>query len=260
LRFLLVVGLQNIDGNLCGPPPILDGFATDLILMELSIDKYLAGMKFFEGVAEADLRALALQAQFLMLQGGVCIVEHGQLNGRAYFLVEGEVRTVVHAMNGKAVQLRSSSDSIFGIYSIYKQPSPISVETVRQSTIIAIRGVAFARFMADHPTLYPRVLAHMGGQIKDVIEQFVEVSTLGVRSRLSSELLRMCREESRTEDLAILSPAPTHAELARRINTNRETVSRELSRLQHNRVVLRQGNRLVVPSIGLLEKLTAAPP
>ena len=45
---------------------------------------------------------------------------------------------------------------------------------------------------------------------------------------------------------------PTQSELAARIGTNRETVTREFSLLVRERLVVKEGRRIVIPSISKL--------
>ena len=62
-------------------------------------------------------------------------------------------------------------------------------------------------------------------------ERVYEFSTLVVRKRLIRELLRLAEDNEQREGSASISPAPTHFDLAARISTHREAVSREMSAL-----------------------------
>ena len=64
-------------------------------------------------------------------------------------------------------------------------------------------------------------------------EKIFEFSTLGARNRIHAEILRLSREQANLDGLARISPVPTHAELASRTNTTRESVTRELNYLKN---------------------------
>jgi CRP/FNR family transcriptional regulator, cyclic AMP receptor protein len=49
----------------------------------------------------------------------------------------------------------------------------------------------------------------------------------------------------------------THAELASRLSTHREAVTRELAELARLGVIERSGNDLVIPDVEALERLVA---
>jgi predicted transcriptional regulator len=86
-------------------------------------------------------------------------------------------------------------------------------------------------------------------------ERVLEFSTLAVRNRIHAELLRLAADARREDGQALLSPAPSLSEIADRISTHREAVSRELSRLGSIGLLRREGGDLLVPDMARLEKL-----
>src|SRR5262249_5502620 len=83
------------------------------------------------------------------------------------------------------------------------------------------------------------------------LQRVVEFSTLPVRSRVHAELLRLARISARDPDrtTAVIAPAPTHAEIASRISTHREAVTRELNELVRAKVIEKRGSALVIRDI-----------
>jgi predicted Co/Zn/Cd cation transporter (cation efflux family) len=57
------------------------------------------------------------------------------------------------------------------------------------------------------------------------------------------------------KDQAILSPAPKHAEIASRISTHREAVTREFAWLEAQGYVAKEGRALKIPSLKRLRDL-----
>jgi len=72
-----------------------------------------------------------------------------------------------------------------------------------------------------------------------------EFSTMNVGSRLRSELLRLSRPGAE-DGTAIVTPPPTHLELAARISTHREAVTRELKSLERAGLIERRRNGIVL--------------
>jgi len=68
-----------------------------------------------------------------------------------------------------------------------------------------------------------------------------ELSALNVQARLHCELLRLAKTGLDPHSL-VIDPAPTHAELANRIGTHREAVTREMRALA-DRNIIRAGRR-----------------
>ncbi|MCU6313095.1 helix-turn-helix domain-containing protein, partial [Enterobacter cloacae] len=80
-------------------------------------------------------------------------------------------------------------------------------------------------------------------------------STLVVRKRLILELLRRAEEIGPVNGQVSVDPAPTHFELAAKISTHREAVSREMSALAKRGLVERRNGRLMLRDLPALEVL-----
>ena len=55
-----------------------------------------------------------------------------------------------------------------------------------------------------------------------------------------------------------ISPAPKHAEIASRISTHREAVTRELNELTRAKLIARRGSDLIIHDTALLESMVEA--
>jgi DNA-binding MarR family transcriptional regulator len=67
-----------------------------------------------------------------------------------------------------------------------------------------------------------------------------ETSGLSMRHRLCAELLRLARQAQVPPALPVISPPPTHAELAARVSSHREAVTRELGALERAGLIARR--------------------
>jgi CRP-like cAMP-binding protein len=91
-------------------------------------------------------------------------------------------------------------------------------------------------------------------QIRMLNNRLFELTTLNVGNRLQFELLRLGLVAGVTGNSALIDRAPTHSELANRIGTNRESVTRELRDLSRRRILSQQGRKLAILDI---EQLSA---
>jgi hypothetical protein len=78
-----------------------------------------------------------------------------------------------------------------------------------------------------------------------------------VRRRIRIELVRLARAAGVDANRSRLDPAPTHSELASRVGTVREQVTRELSQLVRQGVLERSQRALVLCDVAALERLAA---
>jgi len=100
-------------------------------------------------------------------------------------------------------------------------------------------------------------MMHLTKQVRTLTGRVVEFSTLAVRNRVQAELLRRAGDVPPTVNQAALSPAPTHAEIASRISTHREAVTRELSWLEDHGVIAKEGRTLRIKDLAKLRQMAA---
>jgi CRP-like cAMP-binding protein len=96
-------------------------------------------------------------------------------------------------------------------------------------------------------------LRHLTTQVRALTERVFEFSTLAVRNRVHAELVRLARDHGGND--AVIRPAPTHTEIASRISTHREAVTRELNRLEDLGLIVREGRSLRVQDLERLQAM-----
>ena len=97
------------------------------------------------------------------------------------------------------------------------------------------------------------VLRDLASLVRRLTERVVEFSTLGVRNRVHAEVLRLARDHLSADNTAEIQPAPTHAEIASRVSTHREAVTRTLNRLAREGVIDRRRGVIIVRDVERLE-------
>jgi CRP/FNR family transcriptional regulator len=106
---------------------------------------------------------------------------------------------------------------------------PANVTAIRDTLAFLLHKDDFRRFCEQHPQVPLKVLAVVGKRLR-VLVQLIETVTFGsVRQRLARALLQAAENHPANEPVEI---PITHEELAARLGTVREVVSRNLSRFQ----------------------------
>jgi CRP-like cAMP-binding protein len=174
-----------------------------------------------------------------------------------YLLVDGVARVIVYSASGKAVNFRRvEAGALFGEFSaIDGQNRSASVEAVEACRAISISAALFHDLMQKDQRFMLFVLGHLVAILRSLTSRIIEYSTLGVTSRIHTELLRMAHAAPGSGPQKEISPAPTHSEIAGRISTHREAVSREVSRLKQLGILERRGRSLIVRDVQQLEQM-----
>jgi hypothetical protein len=89
-------------------------------------------------------------------------------------------------------------------------------------------------------------------KVRSLTTRVYEFSALAVNNRIQAEVLRLAKLVPREGKSARIGAAPTHAEIASRISTHREAVTRELNRLSRLGIIERRGGALLVKDVDRL--------
>ena len=125
-----------------------------------------------------------------------------------------------------------------------------------ESTLVALISPAvFMRLILARPIVVERVLKRLTRLLRETSERVIELSTLGVQNRIHAEVLRLAMKAGVRDNSARLAPAPKHADIASRVSTNREQVTREISVLVKTGLLAREDSALIVLDVERLARL-----
>ena len=219
----------------------------------------LGGVNMLAGLGEEELSALAQRCSWGTFHAGNLIIGQHDESRDVLFLISGLARVNVYSASGKQVSFRDiRPGAIVGeLSAIDSKPRSADVEAIKDCVFFIMPIGVFRAAMADHPSFAESLLVHLVTQVRSLTERVFEFSTLAVRGRVRTELLRLARQRPAGDaDTVVLSPAPKHAEIAHRISTHREAVTRELSRLEELGVIAREGRSLRIRDLAALKELS----
>lgn len=160
------------------------------------------------------------------------------------FVASGQVRAVVYSGTGTQVSFRDlGAGSMFGeLAAIDGSPRSACIEAVETSVIARMPNDIFWSLIDKEPAFRRVVMVHLVSLVRSLTRRIVEFATLSVASRLHAELLRLALEQPVSLGSAFIRHPPTHTDLATRISTTREAVTRELGKLRKIGVVVIEGS------------------
>ena len=217
----------------------------------------LNSIPLLERISAESLKKIDKHAKRLSYTKGQEIIARAEELNDVYILVSGLARVLVFSAHGKAVGFRRiNPGDLFGEFSaIDGDKRSASVEAVTGCVVLSMSSSFFRELMENDPVFMGAVLNHLVRMLRALTARIVEFSTLAVKNRIHSELLRMARDTSDGNGAYLINPAPTHSEIAQRISTHREAVSREISRLKQLGIIERRGRVLAVKDFERLERM-----
>lgn len=217
----------------------------------------LRAIAYFRSLDDAAFTEIAQQCAIREYTGQELIIGHNDETFDVLFLLEGQARVSIYSADGQRVSFRDiAAGTIFGeLSAIDGHPRSASVEAVEPCVAAVMRRPQFLAAIANHPQFTMAVAKHLTGQVRVLTTRVFEFSTMAVRQRLWAELLRLAEAAAKGKGQALLARAPTHAEIASRISTHREAVTREFAWLEAQGFIEKEGRALKVPDIEKLRGL-----
>jgi len=215
--------------------------------------------ELFRGLDSASLREIAQQCKWARCRKNEVVIRRDGTDRDVYFVISGLVRVTAAATRGRHITLRDvAAGDMFGEHSaIDGRRRFADVVAVRESLLASMPSEAFRALLANHPAVRERLLRRLTGSVRELADRLLELGARSVQARVWRELVRLARASGGNGNSARIERAPTHHEIASRLGTSREEVTREFSRLARQGLLERQGRALLLHDVPALEKLIA---
>ncbi len=217
----------------------------------------LAAITVFASLSPQSLKRIEKRCAWRRYEAGEPIVDYLDTSEEVFFLVSGDVRVTIYSHAGKAVSLSElGAGALFGEYpAIDHGPRSASVEARTPCLLASMPGSAFRELLDTEPGVAYALLPRFVRTIRALTTRVYEFSTLAVSNRIQAELLRLASLVAQEGKTARIVPAPTHVDIASRISTHREAVTRELNRLAKLGVIERKSGALLIKDLDRLSAM-----
>lgn len=156
-----------------------------------------------------------------------------------YFVIDGRIRLYRLAPTGEQVFQGElgPGDSLKCPRIIGQHECHVFAEAIVNATLEVLPKASFYRLLGESIAFNQVLMREIVEQAANLDQRFYETSVMPMKVRLHAKLLRISRR--RSDGALIISPPPTHQDLAGRIGSQREAVSKELKRLERDGVITR---------------------
>ncbi|MBO6562836.1 MAG: Crp/Fnr family transcriptional regulator [Nisaea sp.] len=222
-----------------------------------TINRSLAASTLLQDLPPEKIADLDKRCRWRNFEADQVIINLDDESTDVYFIIWGDVRVTVFSETGKTVIIQDlKTGHHFGEFSaIDGGRRSASIVAMSRTVVAVLPAEAFRDLLMEFPELSQTVMRRMVGSLRNLVERVVEFSTLGVRNRIHAELLRLARAGRIVENTGRISPPPTHAEIAARISTHREAVTRELKALERSDLLERTRGAYVVKDLAELKRM-----
>jgi len=164
------------------------------------------------------------------------------------YILSGSAKAVSYSEKGDATWVGYfKPNEFFGHISLLTKSDTrfeISAEDHVEAVIIKV-GV-MQDLLAEKEDLSFILAQDLAARLDHLTARLIEAFTLSAKGRVCAELSRLARVIGVLPENLIIRPSPVFVELAQRVNSTRETVSRTVSELQKMGIVKRESGALII--------------
>ena len=201
----------------------------------------------FKTLDPNSCRVLDRHCVWVKTPAGSWVVGQSANDRDVYFIMTGRLRGVLHGVRQDLTFNNMEAGSFFGEMSAFDgAPRAVSVFAVNDSLVARMPCTVFIETLFSHRPLGEAVVGALIARVRELSRRVGELGALDVRSRVHAELLRLARPDRENPKRAIILAPPNQSELASRINTRRETVSREINAMEREGLIERRRGAIVI--------------
>lgn len=197
--------------------------------------EYLKGTPVFAGMSDSELDEIVPLVVQRRLRRNTVIFHEGDPASAFYLVKTGRVKIYKVFRDGREQVLAMLSDGqIFGDVPTFDGgPYPATAATMADSEIYLIRRDDFLEVVRRHPEIAIKVIVLLGQRLRQALNLVRDLSFKQVPHRLAGLLLKLGKEYGEeTEKGVLINLSLSRQELADIVGTSRETVTRELKKLE----------------------------
>ncbi len=216
----------------------------------------LRKIALFEDLPDLELGRVASLCVTRTYAKGAQILTEQDESTDVLFILEGMARISSTTTAGKEVIFSElSAGDITGEFAaVDGLPRSASVSALTECLAARMSSANFMKVMSTTPPIATKLVELLVTKIRRLSERVFEVSALSVRERVRRELIRLAADGTRLGQGIVIRPAPTHYEIAARIGSHREAVTREFNRLEENRIVEIRRRQIRIVNLELLKE------
>ncbi|HYO81825.1 MAG TPA: Crp/Fnr family transcriptional regulator [Bryobacteraceae bacterium] len=199
-------------------------------------------------MSDRELTAIAQRTKEVKLRRGEILLLAGDTARGLWVIASGAVRAYRVGSDGReqVIHVERASATVGELPLFDDGAYPSNVVAEEASMLLFVTRHDFHRLLADHPPIAMAALKVLATRLRNCAGLVEALSLHDVDRRLARLLLT--EAQGQAGDLVELDLPLTHQQIASRIGSVREVVSRAFGRLSQAGLVRADGKRIIIPS------------
>lgn len=196
-------------------------------------------------------------ANFKTYKKGEMLLGEGEDNGHVIFIISGAVKVASFSEGGREVFHNEigAGRTIGEMSAIDGSLHTSTVIAVDDTRVALLPNKDFVALLKSDSEIAFWMMQDLVSRLRTATFHLNGSVSQSMSARIRAELSALCPDSVAPGQAHILKPAPVLAQMARKLNTNRETVSREISSLIKRGVLSKDGRAFIVNDVKALRRL-----
>jgi CRP-like cAMP-binding protein len=209
----------------------------------------LRTVPIFSELSDEDITSLAKLALRKRYPKDTVVFFENEEGDFFFTITEGRIKVTILGDDGREVILSVlGPGDFFGEMALLdNEPRSATAIAVEESELLSLHRNDFQTVLNDNKSITSALIRVLSARLRRANHQISTLALLDVYGRVARVIVDMAREEGkRLRDGRIAFRRATHQEIANRIGTTRETVTRMLKDLERQGLIHVEGKEIVV--------------
>jgi CRP/FNR family cyclic AMP-dependent transcriptional regulator len=205
----------------------------------------LRSISYFSGLDEATLKALAGVAVRRRYDAGQMIFVEGEPCAGLFIVERGRVKIFKLSPGGREqiLHIFGAGEGFNDVAILDGGPNPASVMALEPTSVLVIDRPSMVDLLERYPALSRAVIENLASRARHLVSLVEDLSLRTVMGRLAKLLLEQATEEV---DLERVPRGLTHAQMAARLGTVREVITRSLHKLEDEGIIKIERHKIII--------------
>ena len=212
-------------------------------------EELLRTVPIFSELSEADIASLGRLTSRRACPKDTVVFFENEEGDSFFIIVDGRIKVTILGDDGREVILSVlGRGDFFGEMALLdNEPRSATAIAAEETELLCLHRTDLQSVLADNRAILTSFIRVLTSRLRKANHQISTLALLDVYGRVARVIMEMAKEEGRRlKDGRIAFRRATHQEIANRIGTTRETVTRMLKDLERQGLIHIDGKEVVV--------------
>jgi len=216
----------------------------------------LKALPLFSGLSEKALEMLSTRTVVRTLPEKTYLFREGEPAAGLYIILKGRIEIFRATPDGReqVIHVEYRNRHLGELPLLDGSPYPASARAGTETRVVFLPREAFQWAYRERPEIADVVIRDLGARLRKLVGLVEKLSLKEVPARVATAVLEAAIAADKARDQASFHLPSTQDEMATRLGTTRESVSRAMGRLGREGAISHKGSRVTIKDLGKLQR------